>query len=77
MSIRKVPILVYHHVYPDDAPELLSATHETGAGIIGRADNDPKTNRLCATTAPPDSSIRYLRLVTSSIAMGRSIMQIS
>ena len=37
-SIRKVPILVYHHVYPEDAPELLSATHETGAGIIGRAD---------------------------------------
>ena len=37
MSIaRRVPILVYHHVYPQDAPELTRATFATGAGIIGR-----------------------------------------
>ena len=35
MSQRKVPILVYHHVYPEGAPDLVEATFGTGAGIIG------------------------------------------
>ncbi len=35
---QRVPILVYHHVYPEDAPELHQADFETGAGIIGQAD---------------------------------------
>lgn len=35
MATQRVPILVYHHVYRDDAPELAAATFETGAGIIG------------------------------------------
>ena len=32
---RHVPILVYHHVYPDDAPELAEAVAEQTAGVIG------------------------------------------
>lgn len=35
MSTRRIPVLVYHHVYPDEAPELIQATFETGAGVIG------------------------------------------
>ena len=35
MQNQRVPILVYHHVYPDNAKELEAATFETGAGIIG------------------------------------------
>ena len=35
MRNRKVPILVYHHVYPEGAPELETASFESGAGIIG------------------------------------------
>ena len=35
MSDRKVPILVYHHVYNEGAPDLTQATLGTGAGIIG------------------------------------------
>ena len=35
MTTQRVPILVYHHVYPDDSPDLQQATFETGAGILG------------------------------------------
>ena len=35
MSPQRVPILVYHHVYGDDAPELAATTFENGAGVIG------------------------------------------
>jgi peptidoglycan/xylan/chitin deacetylase (PgdA/CDA1 family) len=35
MSERQIPILVYHHVYAEDDPELVAADFETGAGIIG------------------------------------------
>ena len=35
MPGQLVPILVYHHVYPEDAPELRPANFDTGAGIIG------------------------------------------
>ncbi len=35
MSDQAVPILVYHHVYPEAAPELESATGDNAAGIIG------------------------------------------
>ena len=38
MTDQHVPILVYHHVYPEGAAELTGATHETGAGIIGEAE---------------------------------------
>ena len=38
MNNQRVPILVYHHVYRDDNPELKSATFETGAGIIGETE---------------------------------------
>jgi len=34
---QSVPILVYHHVYPEEAPELKQATFETGAGILGES----------------------------------------
>ena len=34
---QQVPILVYHHVYPEEATDLQQATFETGAGIIGEA----------------------------------------
>ena len=37
-SGQQVPILVYHHVYQADAPELQQATFETGAGIIGELE---------------------------------------
>ena len=37
MSDQAVPILVYHHVYPEAAPELESATGDNAAGIIGVA----------------------------------------
>lgn len=32
---RRVPILVYHHVYHDDNPELAIATGEMASGVIG------------------------------------------
>ena len=35
MKEQRVPILVYHHVYPEDSPELAQAISEGGAGIIG------------------------------------------
>ena len=38
MTNQRVPILVYHHVYPEDSPDLQEATFETGAGIIGEAE---------------------------------------
>ena len=34
---QSVPILVYHHVYPAETPELKPATFETGAGISGES----------------------------------------
>ena len=34
---QSVPILVYHHVYPEETRELKQATFETGAGIIGES----------------------------------------
>ena len=37
MKRQRVPILVYHHVYADDAPELTGAVGDAGAGIIGRS----------------------------------------
>ena len=37
MKRQRVPILVYHHVYADDAPELQAAVGDAGAGIIGRS----------------------------------------
>ena len=37
MKRQRVPILVYHHVYADDAPELKGAVGDAGAGIIGRS----------------------------------------
>lgn len=38
MTNQRVPILVYHHVYPEDSPDLQEATFETGAGIIGETE---------------------------------------
>ena len=32
---RRVPILVYHHVYPDDNPELAIKTDKMASGVIG------------------------------------------
>ena len=32
---RRVPILVYHHVYPDDNPELSITTDKMASGVIG------------------------------------------
>ena len=37
MKRQRVPILVYHHVYAGDAPELKRAVGDAGAGIIGRS----------------------------------------
>ena len=37
MKRQRVPILVYHHVYADDASELKLAASDSGAGIIGRS----------------------------------------
>lgn len=45
MKDQRVPILVYHHVYPQDAPELTSATFETGAGIVG--ENEFRRQMRC------------------------------
>jgi peptidoglycan/xylan/chitin deacetylase (PgdA/CDA1 family) len=36
-SAQRVPILIYHHVYREDAEELRRATFETGSGVIGEA----------------------------------------
>lgn len=39
-EIQRVPILIYHHVYLEDAPELAAAFRDeiiTGAGVIGEA----------------------------------------
>ncbi|MAE64092.1 MAG: hypothetical protein CMJ18_07430 [Phycisphaeraceae bacterium] len=38
MTDQRVPILVYHHVYPQDAPELTDVDATQGAGIIGRPE---------------------------------------
>ena len=38
MKDQRVPILVYHHVYPQEALELTQATFETGAGILGKTE---------------------------------------
>ncbi len=38
MNSQCVPILVYHHVYREETPELKRSTFETGAGIIGEAE---------------------------------------
>ena len=38
MTNQCVPILVYHHVYREDTPDLREAVFETGAGIIGEAE---------------------------------------
>lgn len=38
MKNQRIPILVYHHVYRHDAPELAGASHETGAGIIAETE---------------------------------------
>ena len=35
---RHVPILVYHHVYPDDSAELAAAVAERTAGVIGLSE---------------------------------------
>ena len=32
---QRVPILVYHHVYPDEHPELAIETNRTASGVIG------------------------------------------
>lgn len=34
MAVPRIPILVYHHVYVNDAPELQQAGFETGAGVL-------------------------------------------
>ena len=34
---RRVPILVYHHVYHDDAPELQQSSRESGAGVVAES----------------------------------------
>ena len=34
---RRVPILVYHHVYHDDAPELQQSARESGAGVVAES----------------------------------------
>jgi len=36
--MTNVPILVYHHVYPEGTPELKAATGESAAGVIGEAE---------------------------------------
>ena len=38
MTNQRVPILVYHHVYPEGSELLEQATHETGAGVIGERE---------------------------------------
>ena len=35
---RHVPILVYHHVYPDHSAELAEAVAERTAGVIGQSE---------------------------------------
>ena len=35
---QRVPILVYHHVYPDGSPELEQARVGDGAGIVGESE---------------------------------------
>ena len=35
MTERQIPILVYHHVYAEEEPDLAAADIETGAGVIG------------------------------------------
>jgi len=32
---QRVPILVYHHVYPDDNPETATTTNKKASGVIG------------------------------------------
>ena len=34
---RRVPVLVYHHVYHDDAPELQQSARESGAGVLAES----------------------------------------
>ena len=34
---QRIPILVYHHVYQDDHPELVEATGEKATGVIGES----------------------------------------
>ena len=46
---QRVPILVYHHVYPEEAPELKQASFETGAGIIGVATFRRQLQRIAET----------------------------
>jgi len=38
MKNQRIPILVYHHVYPDQAPELKQAAAENPAGVVGEAE---------------------------------------
>lgn len=36
--MQRVPILVYHHIYPDESPEFTSIGPEDGAGVLGEAE---------------------------------------
>jgi len=46
---QQVPILVYHHVYPEEATDVQQATFETGAGIIGEAQFRRQMNHIAAS----------------------------
>ena len=35
---QRVPILIYHHVYPEGSAELQKVTFETGSGVIGETE---------------------------------------
>ena len=41
MRDQAVPILVYHHVYPETSPELESVAGDSAAGLIGDAGQIP------------------------------------
>ena len=64
MSDQAVPILVYHHVYPDAAPELESAVSDSAAGIIGVAEFERHLQYLGDndwTVVSPSQLVDWLR----------------
>ena len=61
---QRVPILVYHHVYEEEAPELKQATFETGAGVIGEAEFRKQMQHLADnhwTVVPTSQIIHWLK----------------
>ena len=52
MNNQQIPILVYHHVYPESATELQQASFETGAGIIGERTLGAKPEEIRCPLGP-------------------------